>query len=143
MKATQLRNSKTTIETLLVALFFLALVYALFDVLKVFLGIFTFSLIFAISFARPFEKIVVFFKGKRTLAAIIYAFLLIAIIAQPFLFLISTLSHRGKFSETLRRLPFFCGFLFLLGGCILRVNARPPKVVMFPCSRPVFSAGRW
>jgi predicted PurR-regulated permease PerM len=89
-------KSRSTIETLLIVLFFLGLIYALLDVLKVFLGIFTFSLIFAISFARLFEKLVSLCKGRRKLAAFIYTFLLIAIIVQPFLFLISTLSHHVK-----------------------------------------------
>jgi predicted PurR-regulated permease PerM len=89
-------RSRSTIETLLIVLFFLGLIYALFDVLKVFLGIFTFSLIFAVSFAKPFEKLVSLFKGRRKLTAVIYAFLLIAILVQPFLFLISALSHHVR-----------------------------------------------
>ncbi|MFT3933779.1 MAG: AI-2E family transporter [Chitinophagaceae bacterium] len=90
------KNSKNTIETLLIALFFLGLLYALFDVVKAFLGIFTFALIFSISFASLFEKLVRLLKGRRKLAAVIYAVLLIAIIAQPFLYMISSLSHHIK-----------------------------------------------
>jgi len=92
----EIKNPRGTIETLLVVLFFLGLLYALFDVMKAFLGVFTFALIFAISFSRLFEKMVVLFRGKRKLAAIVYALLLIAIIAQPFVYLISSLSHHVK-----------------------------------------------
>ncbi len=90
------KKSKDTIETLLIVLCFLGLLYALFDVLKAFLGIFTFALIFSVSFANLFEKLVNLLKGRRKLAAVIYAFLLIAIIAQPFLYMISSLSHHIK-----------------------------------------------
>ena len=90
------KTSRSTIETLLIALFFLGLLYALFDVLKAFVGIFTFALIFSISFAGLFEKLVLLLKGRRKLSAFIYAFLLIAIVAQPFVYLISSLSHHVK-----------------------------------------------
>jgi predicted PurR-regulated permease PerM len=96
MSSIQLKNPRGTIETVLVVIFFLGLMYMLFDVLRVFTGIFTFALIFAISFAGVFEKFVLLFKGKRKLAAIVYALLLILIIAQPFLYLISSLSHHIK-----------------------------------------------
>ncbi len=96
MDSAGIKNPKGTIETLLIVLFFLGLLYALFDVMKVFIGVFTFAIIFAISFSRLFEKMVVLFKGKRKLAAVVYALLLIAIVAQPFVYLISSLSHHLK-----------------------------------------------
>jgi len=96
MNTTDFRNPRSTIETLLVALFFLGLLYALFDVMKAFVGVFTFALIFAVSFAGLFEKLVKLLKGRRKLAAVIYAILLVAIIAQPFVYLISSLSHHVK-----------------------------------------------
>jgi predicted PurR-regulated permease PerM len=91
-----LKNYRNTIETILIVLLFLGLIYALFDVLKVFLGIFTFALIFAISFSRAFEKLVLLLRGRRRLCAVIYSVLLISIIVQPFILLISTLSHHVK-----------------------------------------------
>lgn len=96
MSSINLKNPRGTIETVLIVIFFLGLIYMLFDVLKVFTGIFTFALIFAISFAGVFEKLVVLLKGRRKLAATLYAILLIIIIAQPFLYLISSLSHHIK-----------------------------------------------
>ena len=96
MNVTDARNSKSTIETLLIALCFLGLLYALFDVIKAFVGVFTFALIFSISFSGLFEKFVLLLKGRRKLAAFIYALLLIAIVAQPFVYLISSLSHHVK-----------------------------------------------
>lgn len=96
VKKSQTRSPANTIELLLIILLFLGLLYALFDVLKAFIGILTFSLIFAISFAKLFEKLVTACKGKRKLAAFLYAFILIAILVQPFVLLISTLSHHLK-----------------------------------------------
>ena len=96
MNFAEARNSKSTIETLLIALFFLGLLFALFDVMKAFVGVLTFALIFSVSFSGLFEKFVLVLKGRRKLAAFIYAFLLIAIVAQPFVYLISSLSHHLK-----------------------------------------------
>ena len=90
------KSPRSTVETLLVALFFLGLLYALFDVLKAFVGIFTFALIFSISFSSLFEKLVLLLNGRRKVSAFIYAFLLIAIVAQPFIYLISSVSHHVK-----------------------------------------------
>ena len=96
MNATDFKTPRSTVETLLIALFFLGLLYALVDVMKAFVGILTFALIFSISFSGLFEKFVLLLKGRRKLAAFIYAFLLVAIIAQPFVYLIASLSHHVK-----------------------------------------------
>jgi predicted PurR-regulated permease PerM len=96
MTNTNFNSTRGVIETILVVLFFLGLVFALFDVVKTFAGIFTFALIFAVSFSTVFEKLVGWLKGRRKLAACIYAFVLLAIIVQPFLFLLSSLSHHVK-----------------------------------------------
>lgn len=82
-----------TIETLLIVLLFLGLLYALFEVLKAFMGVFTFALIFAVSLAKPFEKLVAVCRGRRKLAAVIYSIILIVIVAQPFLLFISNVNH--------------------------------------------------
>lgn len=96
MEKSPTRSTADTIELLLIILLFLGLLYALFDVLKAFVGVLTFSMIFAISFVKPFEKLVTACKGKRKLAAFLYALILIAILVQPFVLLISTLSHHLK-----------------------------------------------
>lgn len=86
-------NSKTFIETILVTLLLLLLLVTLYDVLQVFFGVFTFSVIFAVSFHRLFERFVTILGNRRKLAAIIYSIVLIAIIASPFIYLISALAH--------------------------------------------------
>src|SRR5258708_2060806 len=82
-------GSRSMIETILVLFLLVSLMWALYDVLRVFVGVLTFALIFSVSFAAPFEKLVRFLKGRRRLAAVIYSVLLLAIIATPFVFIIS------------------------------------------------------
>jgi predicted PurR-regulated permease PerM len=54
--------------------------------------VFTYAIIFSVSFAKLFERLVSLLKNKRKLAAFIYALLLIAVIALPFIYIISALS---------------------------------------------------
>lgn len=82
-------DSRNMIETILVLFLLVSLMWALYDVLRIFIGVLTFSLIFSVSFASPFEKLVRLVKNRRTLAAVIYSALLLAIIALPFIFIIS------------------------------------------------------
>ncbi len=84
-------NSKSLIETVLVLLLLISLMWALYDVLKVFLGVMTFALIFSVSFARVFERLVRLLKNRRKLAAVIYSVLLIALIALPSIFIVSAI----------------------------------------------------
>ncbi len=86
-------GSRNTIENILVLLALLSLIWALYDVLKVFIGVFTFALIFSVSFAAPFEHLVRFLGNRRKLAAFIYSILLGAIIALPFIYIISAFRH--------------------------------------------------
>jgi predicted PurR-regulated permease PerM len=79
------------IETALAFLLLLILLFNLYTVLSVFFGVFTYAIIFAVSFAGLFENLVRLLKNKRSLAAFIYALLLIAVIALPFIFIISEL----------------------------------------------------
>jgi predicted PurR-regulated permease PerM len=81
------------IETVLVLLLLLALLLALYDVLRVFFGIFTFALIFSVSFSEPFEWLARLLGNRRKWAAVIYALLLFAIVALPFVFLVSTIKN--------------------------------------------------
>ena len=89
-------SSRTFIETVLVLLLLLALMLALYDVLRVFFGVFTFALIFSVSFATPFERFAHILKNKRKLAAFLYSLFLTAVIALPFIYIISAMSHHIK-----------------------------------------------
>ena len=88
--------SRDFIESILVVLLFLALMLALYDVLRVFFGVLTFALIFSVSFNKSFARLVKFLKNRRKLAACIYSIILIAIIAVPLVYIFSSFSHRVK-----------------------------------------------
>src|ERR1700748_704151 len=85
--------SKNLIETILIVLLFLGLLYALYQVLEAFFGVLTFALVFAVSFSKPYQQLTKLLHGKRKIAGIIYSVLLITIIALPFIYLISALTH--------------------------------------------------
>ena len=87
------------IESALALLLLLILLFNLYTVLSVFLGVFTYAIIFSVSFAKLFERLARLFKNKRKLAAFIYALLLIAIIALPFIYIISVLSDYAAQAE--------------------------------------------
>ncbi len=89
-------SSRNMVEAILVVILLVSLMLALYDVLKVFFGILTFALIFSVSFAVPFEWLARLLGGRRTLASIIYAVLLITIVALPLVFIISALRHHVK-----------------------------------------------
>lgn len=88
--------SRNYIETILIILILLGLLYAALSVLSVFFGVITFAIIFSVSFSNQFEKLTKLLKNKRKLAAFLYAFIILAIIAQPFLYLIAALRHHIK-----------------------------------------------
>lgn len=85
-------NSKRITETALILLLLLGLIYALFTVLQAFFGVFTFAIIFAVSFSQPFERLVKLLGQRRKLAAVVYSILLVAIVAVPVIYMISALS---------------------------------------------------
>jgi predicted PurR-regulated permease PerM len=89
-------NSRSMIETILVVLLLLILLLAVYDVLRVFFGVLTFALIFSVSFSGVFEGLVRLVRGRRTLAAVIYTVLLVAIIALPITLIISALRHHVR-----------------------------------------------
>ncbi|WP_298739229.1 AI-2E family transporter [uncultured Chitinophaga sp.] len=89
MQRSQLRSSRTIIETALVLLLLLALLAALYDVLKVFFGVFTFALIFYVSMQQPYEQLVRLLNQRRKLAAVLYSILLILIVALPFIYVVA------------------------------------------------------
>ncbi|MBT2561363.1 AI-2E family transporter [Pedobacter sp. ISL-68] len=91
---------RNLIETSLLILALLALLFALYDVFKIFFGVFTFAIIFYSSFAGPFERLVWLLANQRKLAGIIYALILILVIALPFIFMITALGkHIGDIAH--------------------------------------------
>ena len=92
MNAIVQNKSRGFIETALALLLLLILIFELYKVLAVFAGVFTYAIIFSVSFAGLFESLVRLAGNKRGLAAFIYAVILIAVIAVPFYFIIAALS---------------------------------------------------
>lgn len=82
-------DSRSIIETVLVLLLLLLLMLALYDVLRVFFGVLTFALIFSVSFFGPYERLVRWMGNKRSLGAVVYSIVLIAIFALPITFIVS------------------------------------------------------
>jgi predicted PurR-regulated permease PerM len=90
------RFSRELIETILVILLFIGLLFALYRVLEVFIGVLTFALIFAVSFNGPYHSLVKLLRGRRKLSGIIYSVVLVSIIALPLIFLIAAMSRHLK-----------------------------------------------
>jgi len=93
MRSSNTAASRSIIETILVLLLLLALLYALYDVLRVFFGVFTFALIFFVSFEGPYEWLVRRLGNRRRLAAVLYSILLILVVALPFVYIIASLGR--------------------------------------------------
>ena len=72
------------IETALALLLLLLLLFDLYLVLSVFFGVFTYAIIFAVSFSDLFDRLARLLNNKRKWAAFIYSVILIALIAMPF-----------------------------------------------------------
>jgi predicted PurR-regulated permease PerM len=83
---------RNVVETALVLLLLLVLLSSLYTVLSIFLGVFTFAIILAVAIHPLFEKLVRLLGNRRKLAAFIYALILIAIVALPYIYLINELS---------------------------------------------------
>ncbi|WP_217605659.1 AI-2E family transporter [Chitinophaga sp. GbtcB8] len=96
MRISNPRTPRSIIETVLVLLLLLALLYALYEVLQVFFGVFTFALIFFVSFEAPFEWLARVLGNRRKLAAVIYSIVLIVIVALPLVYLIASLGRHVK-----------------------------------------------
>ena len=92
-------DSRSIIETILVLLLLLLLMLALYDVLRVFFGVLTFALIFSVSFSGPYERLVRLLGNRRSLGALLYSILLIAIIALPVTYIVSEV--RGHIREAI------------------------------------------
>ena len=93
------QKSKNAVATVLIMLLLLLLLYSLYSVLKVFFGIFTYALIFAVSFSGAFESLSKWLGGNRKLAAVIYCIILIGVIAQPFLYAVHAIHHHLHLAE--------------------------------------------
>lgn len=89
-------TSRRIIETIIVLLLLLGLMYALYDALKIFFGVFTFAIIFSVSMFNLYEKGVVWLGGRRKLTAVIYSILLVAVVALPFAYAVSTINQHLK-----------------------------------------------
>ena len=91
MKLTPENNSRRFFEPVMGFLLLLLLLFGLYSVLNVFFGVFTYAIIFSVSFFSTFEWLCRKLNNKRKLAAAIYAIILLGILAVPFTYLISEL----------------------------------------------------
>lgn len=91
MNSSHTGQPRTFIESSLVLLFLLILLFALYNVLNIFFGVFTYAIILSVSFSKLFERLVALLGNRRKLAAFIFGLLLLAIIALPFYYIISSL----------------------------------------------------
>ncbi len=99
MPATETNSGKSFIEKALLLVLFLVFLYLLYSLMGIFLGVFTYAIILSVSFSSLFEKLVKLLNNKRSLAATIFALLLIAIIALPFIYMINSVGyyiHQGQ-----------------------------------------------
>src|SRR5215203_1608187 len=92
-------KSRGFIESALALILLLLLLFELTRVLGVFAGVFTYAIIFSVSFAGLFEKLVRLVGNKRGLAAFIFGSLLVALIAVPFYYIISALTDYASKAE--------------------------------------------
>ena len=90
---------KSYFEVAIALLLLFVLLFSLYRVLSVFFGVFTYAIIFSVSFYSLFEGLSKRLKNKRSLAAFIYALLLILIVATPFYYIISALSDYAVQAE--------------------------------------------
>lgn len=88
-------KSRSIFETTLVILALCGLIFTVYDVLKLFFGVFTFALIFFIACGSLFELLAKRLRNRK-LAAVVYSIVLIAVIALPFIFMIGTLLNHAK-----------------------------------------------
>lgn len=96
MQRSTFPRSRSVIETILVLLLLLALLFALYDVLKIFFGVFTFALIFYVSFGKAYARVTQVLHNRRKLAAVIYSFVLLLLVALPFVYLVAALGRHAQ-----------------------------------------------
>jgi len=98
MATHQETDMRQTVRIAMVLLMLFLLLYALYNVVSIFLGVLTYAIIFSVSLHGPFEKLRAYAGRFKKLPAIIYGILMVALIAVPFIFLI------GKLGDVLRNL---------------------------------------
>jgi predicted PurR-regulated permease PerM len=94
-------KQRSPIELALVLLMFLALLFAAYNTLNSFFGIFTFALIFTVAFSSLFEKIVLYFGGRRKLTAFIYGIILLVVVAMPFVYMVNVIGEYAHKTQEL------------------------------------------
>ncbi|HSF46245.1 MAG TPA: hypothetical protein VLA58_09545, partial [Chitinophagaceae bacterium] len=94
-------KQRNPIELTLVLLIFLALLYAAYNTLNAFFGIFTFALIFTVAFSSLFEIVASKLGGKRKLTAFIYGIVLLVIVALPFVYLVNVIGEYAHKTQVL------------------------------------------
>ena len=84
-------NMRGIVRISIVLLLLFLLLFALYSVMSAFLGVFTFAIIFSVSFHGLFEKYRHLAGKFKKLPAIIYGVLMVSLIAVPFIFLLNKL----------------------------------------------------
>lgn len=87
---------RNPVESNIILISLLLLLIALYQVLRIFFGVFTFALIFYVSFFKNFEHFTLLLKGRRKLAGMIYSIVLIVLMAIPFIFMVTALGKHIK-----------------------------------------------
>jgi predicted PurR-regulated permease PerM len=98
LNRTDLRN---VVRTAIALLLLFLLLFALYSVMSVFFGVFTFAIIFSVSFHGLFEKYRHLAGKFKKLPAIIYGILMVSIVAIPFIFLLNKLGDVIRISMDL------------------------------------------
>jgi predicted PurR-regulated permease PerM len=86
-------KTRFVIELAMILLILFVLLYTMYNVVSIFLGVLTFAIIFAVALHGLFEKIVRMLGNRRKPAAIVYGLLLLLVVALPFSYLITSLVH--------------------------------------------------
>lgn len=94
-------KQRNPIEYALILLMFVAIIFATYNTLSAFFGIFIFALIFSVSFSPLFEMLSTAIGGKRKLAAFIYALVLLTIVALPFVYIINAIGEYAHKTQLL------------------------------------------
>ena len=93
-------SKRNVVESIVVLLLFVALLIALYDVMHLFFGVLTFTLIFCVSFVDVYERLSTLLGGKRKIAATLYVIILLVIVALPVILLFSAFHvHANELSN--------------------------------------------
>ncbi|ULQ55558.1 AI-2E family transporter [Flavihumibacter rivuli] len=103
MEPHQTKKELGFIEKILALLLVLLILYMTYSVIGVFAGVFTFAIIFAVSFYGLFEKLAGTKGRRRKLIAFLYGLLLVSVIAVPMILLIDKMGdtvHKAQYWVT-------------------------------------------